>query len=431
MAKKAKLLEQLGKNIKNIQINDDNFNVEEIDVEVLKEIKEKLRETITDYREDISYHPLENSIMITFLGLMANCNEWTEIREFAVLHHEWFKLFLDLTYDIPSLSTIKRCISVVDPSELEEVCIEMIINKITQLQELLDVKTEGKEIVAYDGKVCRGSKREETKDGKVKPLNAMTAFNVTKDISLGTKFIEDKTNEIPTGPELIKHLDLTNTISTFDALNTQEEIIKAIVEKGGDYVGALKGNQHSTFDDVVSYFSDDKLYNYAYNKCHYEETEKLHNQIEKRTYIMNDDIDYLNKDKWKNLKSVGICKKEVIKNDVKQVEIRYYITSLELKCLNDFKRAVREEWGIENNLHWHLDVTFKEDANTTMNKNAQANLNILRKLCLNILKLVKPMYNKSLKLIRFRIGQNFEEEIINIFRCLNINKLKEITQKTK
>lgn len=156
MAKKAKLLEQLGKNIKNIQINDDNFNVEEIDVEVLKEIKEKLRETITDYREDISYHPLENSIMITFLGLMANCNEWTEIREFAVLHHEWFKLFLDLTYDIPSLSTIKRCISVVDPSELEEVCIEMIINKITQLQELLDVKIEEKEIVAYDGKVCRG-----------------------------------------------------------------------------------------------------------------------------------------------------------------------------------------------------------------------------------------------------------------------------------
>ena len=242
----------------------------------------------------------------------------------------------------------------------------------------------------------------------------MSAYNVDKDICLATKFIEEKTNEIPTGPELIKLLDLTNTISTFDALNTQEKTIKSIVDKHGDYVAALKGNQHNFYQDVVDYFEDEELYNKAYQKCHYEESEKAHNQLEKRTYIMTDDIKWLNTKKWANLKSIGLCKKESIRNGNRILEIRYYITSLTIDEIRDFTRTIRDEWGIENNLHWHLDYTFKEDANTTMNKNAQANLNILRKLSLNVLKLIKPFYNKSLKLIRFRIGQNFEEEIYRV-----------------
>lgn len=109
-------------------------------------------------------------------------------------------------------------------------------------------------------------------------------------------------------------------------------------------------------------------------------------------------------------------------------DVRYYITDLESSEIKDFKNAVRGEWGIENNLHWHLDYTFKEDANLTMSKNAQANLNILRKLCLNILKLVKPIYNKSLKMIRFILGQDFENEIGRVLCCLNIDELKKITE---
>ena len=94
--------------------------------------------------------------------------------------------------------------------------------------------------------------------------------------------------------------------------------------------------------------------------------------------------------------------------------MRYFISSLECENINDFSRAIRDEWGIENNLHWHLDVTFKEDANRTADKTAQSNLNILRKLSLNILELVKPLYNKSLKLIRFKLGQDFKNEIKKI-----------------
>lgn len=425
MAKKSKLLEQIGKQMKDIQIE-----IEDMDIEVLKELTIAMKD-VTDFRADISYQPLENIIMITFVCLLANCNEWTEIHEFATIKHKWFARFLDLKYGIPSLSTIRRTMSVVDPKELETVCVEMIIKKIDKLQNLLRIEeSKEKDIISYDGKVCCGSKRDDTKDGKIKPVNAMTAFNVTKDISLATCFIEDKTNEIPTGPELIKLLDLTNTISTFDALNTQEKTIKAIADKHGDYVAALKGNQHNFYDEVVEYFKDKELYKKAYDDCHYEESEGSHNQIEKRTYILTEDIGWLNTKKWEKIKTIGMCKKECIKKDKREIEVRYYISSLSIKDIKDFARAVRGEWGIENNLHWYLDVTFKEDANTTMNKNAQANLNILRKLALNILKLVKPFYNKSLKLIRFRLGQNFEQEIANVLKYLNTNELEKITSQS-
>lgn len=431
MAKKSKLLEELGKNMKGIKFESED-ELEELDIDVLKDITIHMRD-VTDYRADISYQPLENVIMITFLAIMGNCDEWNEIYEFGLIHQEWFSKFLNLKYGIPSVSTLRKTMALVDPEELEEVCVNFIINKIKQLTELFmsngnneDIQ---KDIIAYDGKICRGSKRDNTKnDGKVLPVNAMTAFNVTKDIPLATKFIGDKTNEIPTGPELIKLLDLTNTISTFDALNTQKKTIKAIAGKGGDYVGALKGNQHNFYKDVVDFFEDKKLYEEAYAQCHYEEVEYAHSTNEKRTYVMTENIGWLEIDGWEKIKSIGVCTREYAENGIPKKDTRYFITSLGIDDIKDFCRAIRDEWGIENNLHWQLDVTFKEDKNRTMIKDAQANLNILRKFALNILKLIKPLYNKSLKLIRFRIGQNFEEEIEKILPYLNIEELKRLVK---
>lgn len=431
MTKKSKLLEQLGEEITKAT---KNINVNEIPIVFLEELTNNIKYEVIDYRANIAYQPLENIIMITFVGLLANCNEWTEIYEFAVLHSKWFEEFLDLKYGIPSISTIRKAMALVDPFELENSCVNIIINKIISLCEIFKSKNideleedkKEKDVISYDGKVCRSSKRNCTINGEILPVNAMTAFNVTKDIPLATKFIDEKTNEIPTGPELIKLLDLTNTISTFDALNTQWKTIEAIANKGGDYVGALKGNQHNFYKDVVDYFDNKELYNEAYKNCHYEEVEKAHGCQEKRIYIMTENIEWLEIKKWKNLKSIGMCIREYEENEVKKKDIRYYISSLCEKEIKDFSRTIRDEWGIENNLHWQLDVTFKEDANRTMNKNAQANLNILRKLALNILKLVKPMYNKSLKLIRFRLGQNFEKEIRQVLLYLNTDELKKL-----
>ena len=326
--------------------------------------------------------------------------------------------------------------AIIEPEELETICVSFILERISKLTNLLlpqknNDSDDKKDVISYDGKTCCGSRRDNTINGEILPVNAMTAFNVTKDIPLATKFIDEKTNEIPTGPELIKLLDLTNTISTFDALNTQKKTIKAIVEKGGDYVGALKGNQHSFYKDVVNYFKDKKLYSEAYEYCHYEETERAHSCTEKRTYVMTEDIKWLETKGWEGIKSIGICTREYTEKVILKKDTRYFISSLGTDDINDFCRAIRDEWEIENNLHWHLDVTFKEDKNKTMIKNAQANLNILRKFALNFLKLVKPLYNKSLKLIRFRIGQNFEEEINKILLCLNVEELERLVNQNQ
>ena len=255
MARKAKLLEKLGEEIKDIKIE----NVNELDIDILKEITIHMRD-LTDYRGDISYQPLENIVLIVFIALMANCNEWIEIYQFGVIHKDWFSRFLNLKYGIPSLSTIRRTMAVIDPAELEEQCVKIITKKIEEMvklfqgkQELLVDEVKEKDIISYDGKVCNSSSRKKSKTGKQKPVNAMSAFNVTKGMCLATKFIDEKTNEIPTGPELIKMLDLTNTISTFDALNTQEKTIKAIVEKGGNYVAPIKENQKTLYNDIKDY----------------------------------------------------------------------------------------------------------------------------------------------------------------------------------
>lgn len=423
MSRKSKLLEEIGKSLKDIKME----NVQELDKEVLQELKVEIEEKLTDERMDVSYQPLVNIVMITFLALMGNANEWTEIYQFGVIHKEWFGTFLDLKYGIPSVSRIRIVMGLIDPKELEEICVNFIIEKVKALQELCQIEdTEEKDIMSYDGKTCNGSSRENTVNGKVKPVNAMSAFNVSKDICVATKFIEEKTNEIPTGPQLIKMLDLTNTISTFDALNTQEKTITAIVEQGGNYVAAVKGNQGNLYKNIKEYFEDSDCYEEAQEESYCEEIEKAHNCRERRIYVMTSKIGWLEgKNKWKNLQSIGMVTREYELKGEKKQDTRYYITDLNSNDINDFKRAVRGEWGIENNLHWQLDYVFKEDANLTMNKNAQANLNILRKLCLNILKLVKPLYSKSLKLIRFQLGQDFEKEIINVLLYLNIDNLKD------
>lgn len=450
MSRKSKLLQNLGEMMKENRINDVNV----LNTDVLSEITIRMKE-VTDYRRDTSYQALENIIMIVFIAILCDCDEWEEIYQFGVIHQKWFENFLNLEYGILSVSTIRKTMAIVDPSELEEVCVNFIISKVTAMEMILnslvemennitnkvieeniktnvDLSISEKDTIAYDGKTCNGSKRINTKNGKVKPVNAMSAFNVTKDICLATKFIDEKTNEIPTGPELIKLLDLTNTISTFDALNTQEKTIEAIVDKGGNYVAAVKGNQKLLHKDIKDFFEDDNLYNKAKDEAFIEVIEKSHNQIEKRTYVMTSKIDWLpDKNKWKNIKSIGIVKREYKMDNKNKIDIRYYITDLDSSEINDFKNAVRDEWGIENNLHWHLDYTFKEDHNSTMNKKAQANLNILRKLSLNILKLVKPFYNKSLKMIRFILGQNFENEISKVFSCLDIESLKKLTEKNQ
>lgn len=429
MARKSKLLTEIGEIIKNKE-ELGIYKIENIDYEILKELNKKFMYLEDERDGNYGLYYMNEVVIIVFLALLANCDEWIQIRMFAVKHYEWLKNFLNLHYGIPSVSTISRIMSMVDPKELEIICVDFIFNKVKKIEKKIHIENK-RDITILDGKVAKSSGRTSSKDGEIKKVQAMSAYSMKYDMTLATEFIEDKTNEIPTAPKLLNRLDLTNTIITFDALNTQEKTIEHIIKNHGDYVAPVKANQEILYQDLIDYFEIDNIKN---EMKYFITTEKNHSQIEIRKYYLTEDVNWIsNKKKWRNLTSIGMVEKECQNLNTGEVKIekRYYITSLYESEIKDFIDAVRGEWTIENNLHWHLDVTFKEDKNLCSQKLAQKNLNILRKLGLNILKIAQPLYKLSLKNIRFKLSMDFENEFNKLLTILDEQSLLEFIESSK
>ena len=222
-------------------------------------------------------------------------------------------------------------------------------------------------------------------------------------------------------PEVIKRLDLTNVICTWDALNTQKDNVKAVISKKGDYCVALKANQGNFYKDVQDYFDEDKmlLIQSGYEGGYQLSREKNHEAIITYEYYQTEDIKWYEEyKKWDGLRSIGLIKKTIENSDgTKTEEKRYYISSLLLN-IQLFSYAIRKHWNVENKLHWQMDFTFKSDDNTTMNKKALFNLQIIKKFCLKILNIAKEEKKKSLKRIRKDISRNVEKELIEIFKLM-------------
>lgn len=427
MSKKSTLLKEIGNVVNN---NYDNINVFDINFDILKALNLKMMNLEDSRHSSYDLHYMNEIVLMVFLALLSNCDEWTQIHMFAVQHEQWLHNFLKLPYGLPSISTIKRVIAMIDPKDLETICVEFIYEKTSEIERELHIENK-KDIISLDGKEINSSGRNNSINGKIDNIQAMSAYSSKYDMTLATEFIEEKTNEIPTGPKLLSRLNLENTIITFDALNTQEKTIQYIVKNKGDYVAPVKANQGNLYEDLKAYFDSDEL---KKRSNYYSEKEKSHSQVEIRDYYLISDIEWIsNKNKWRKLTSIGVVEKtisDLITGEEKQ-EIRYYITSLYDSELKDFAQAVRSEWEIENNLHWHLDVTFKEDRNLTSEKTAQKNLNILRKLGLNILKMAQPLYKLSLKNIRLQLCMNFEDEFYKILTLLDKKKIIELIKSSK
>ena len=367
-------------------------------------------------------HKLEDIVLITFFAVLAKCNEWTEIESFAKKKEKWLKQYLELPGGIPSHDTIQRVISIINPETLYNDCIKYLIEKM----DLITEKNDEKDILSMDGKVSIGSSRNKENTEEIKPVNTMSIYSHNYGVSLIQDYIEEKSNEIPMGPELIKKLNLTNCILTADALNTQRETVTAIKEAHGDYVLALKKNQKNFYDDVKDYLDDPNILKEIEN--YYEETEKSHSKIITRKYYMTSNIKWLNnKDKWDKLKSIGVEKKIITSVQTGEVneENRYFIISF-TDDIKTFADAVRKHWGVENNLHAPLDIVFKEDSNKTLEKNGAKNLGIIKRIVLSILKFVQTYYKISLNLIRTNLSFDFENEIDNIFKLLDVEKIKQL-----
>ena len=422
MAKKCKKLEEIKKMFEEIEIDVDKINTNEFQNFMI----------IFKKQDDIRMqgkvkHLMSDIIMITFLAILARCDGWDEIAMFANSKEKWLKEFLELPNGIPSHDTIQRVISLLNPETLYSSCIKFLIEKIDELTQ----KDNVKDVLSMDGKVSKGSSRNQETTKEIKALNTMSIYSHNYGVSLVQDYIEDKSNEIPMGPELIKKLDLTNCILTADALNTQKETVKAIIEAKGDYVLALKKNQKTLYEDVKDYLDDEEVLKEIEKENYSEDKEKSHSKIITRKYYMTDQIKWLNgKEKWKNLKSIGVEIKtsESIQTGKITEERRYFIISFK-DDIHSYADAVRKHWGVENNLHAPLDIVFKEDANRTLEKNGARNLGILKRICLAVLKFVQTYYNMSLNKIRFLLSLDFENEIEKILKLLNTKDIALLLKK--
>ena len=416
MSKKSSKLLELSNMFEKINIDFDKLNNKGIK-DMINIIK---RQDDTRYQPNVR-HKIEDIILITLFALLAKCNEWTEIESFAKKKEKWLRKYLELPNGVPSHDTIQRVISILNPSTLYRDAINYLIEKIDYI-----TSTEEKDILSMDGKTSNGSARCTGINKETETVNTMSVYSNNYGISLIQDYISNKTNEIPMGPRLLEQLQLKDCIVTADALNTQVETIKAILKGKADYVLPVKENQLLTYKEIKEYFEDKDLFKKSKETNYKKVISKEHNGIITREYCMVDDIKWMNKkEKWPGLKSIGLARNTIERDEKKVVENRYYIISF-ANDIELFAKSVRSEWGVENNLHAPLDIVFKEDCNKTLEKNGSKNLGILRRIALAILKFVQTYYKKSLNLIRTDLSFDFENEIENIFKLLDVEQLMQL-----
>lgn len=369
------------------------------ELSVMQELLEYLGMVRDNRQEKKVLHKMSDIIALVFFAMLGNANEWVEIEAFGKEHEDFLRRHLELANGIPSHDTIQRVFAMVSSEFLQ------VFH--SHWNEMLN-SGEGekiKKILAIDGKTQRGNGNKKQK------ANHIVSAVDEKCFCLGEQLVNGKSNEITAIPELLASLNVKGHIITTDALGCQTEIVKKIRKKQADYVLAVKGNQPLLHEDVKLYFSDVELL----SKCAYTKSvEKARNGIEKREYWQTEDIGWMSQMKdWSGLKSIAMTRNTITKDGVETRETRYFISSLALD-VKELARAIRGHWMVES-YHWHLDVTFREDENHTIEKQAAFNLNILRKLALNVLKIFDTgKKNTSLKLKRFSIGTNPEKHLESI-----------------
>lgn len=367
-------------------------------------------EYIEDVRQEKKVrHKLKDILVIVLFATLANADDWMEIAQFAEVYEDYLKKYIRLENGVPSHDTIQRVMGMVSPEALQHLYVKW--------QELLDSGGGGllKKIICIDGKTMRGSKKKDEK-----PLHVVSAWNKEDGFCMGQKAVTEKSNEITAIPVLLETIQIKGNIVTIDAMGTQTAIAEKIKSRRADYILAVKRNQKTLYNDIKDYFSEKEFLEKIKEKgCYKKTVEKAHGQVETREYYQTGDIKWLEQRKgWKGVKSIIMECKTLEKEGERLTEYRYFISSL-AEDTELASRAVRGHWSVES-MHWHLDVTFREDYNTTADKTAAQNHNIIRKWCLSVLKLAElSLKNKrgSLKKKRFAISLNpirFLEEVLSV-----------------
>jgi predicted transposase YbfD/YdcC len=331
---------------------------------------------LTDPRIDRTrLHDLLDIIAIAICAVVAGADSWDDIEDFGHAKIGWLKSFLPLTNGIPSHDTFRRVFERLDPDQFQRCFLGWI--------EALHEATE-RQVVAIDGKTLR---RSFDRAGGKSALHTVHAWATANHLLLGQVAVDEKSNEITAIPKLLKMLEITGAIVTIDAMGCQKEIARTIRGRGADYVLALKANHERLFEQVVAFFDGAcaRLMKGPDIRYHREWGEG-HGRTECRRCWATSDLSWVEgREEWAGLKSVAMVEAERFVGDSLSVETRYYLSSLE----NDaglLNGAARSHWGVENSLHWVLDVAFDEDRSRIKKENAPENFGLLRRLALCLLK---------------------------------------------
>jgi predicted transposase YbfD/YdcC len=329
-------------------------------------------------------HDLIDILIIAICCLLCEGDTFNDMEDFGHAKQAWFKTFLKLRNGIPSHDTFNRVFSALDPQAF----LECFLQWTQSLRQAV-----AQEIVALDGKALRRALNKNES-----PKYIVSAWAESNGLVLGQLKVEEKSNEIRALPQLLRVLELAGCIVTVDAMGCQKKIAKEIIEADADYVLALKGNQEKVHDEVRS-FLDSTLLEKQRSRPkgavlapeviglqQFQTVEKDHGRLETRTYYQSDYLDWFaDRGKWEGLCSVGMVESMRELNGKVTTERRYYLCSLKAE-VQTFARAVRGHWGVENKLHWSLDVSFREDQSRARQGYAAENLATLRRLALNLLK---------------------------------------------
>ena len=336
-------------------------------------------------------HELTNIIVMSIYAILCGCADCESISYFLELRKEYFinLLKLDERYGVPSADTLLRVFAIIDAKKFMEIFSDWI-------KEVINKKAKGndKKAIAIDGKAVKAA-TDKINGGNIPYV--VSAYLTDIGVSIGQVKVDEKSNEITAIPELLDLIDITGCIVTIDAIGTQTKIINKIISKQGNYCLPLKTNQRQAYKDVEEYFKYIENTKLEKSKIEYNRViEKGHGRYEKReTYVIKN-IDKL--ESLEKFKGVQTLIKTVNYREIKGEESKqekYYISNVKLSA-EEFGKITRKHWQIENNLHWVLDVYFKEDLSTAKKSNAIHNLSLLRKICYNLIKLDDSVKRKEI-----------------------------------
>jgi predicted transposase YbfD/YdcC len=358
----------------------------------------RLRDPRRNHRKK---HLLMDIIVITLCAVICGANDWQQVVTFGDKRYVWLKTFLALPNGIPSHDTFERVFDRLDPQAFLS-CFQGWVEALTHAL--------GLKHIAIDGKTLRHSGNETT---KLKPLHIVSAWATEHHLSLGQVAVDDKSNEITAIPRLLELLDVHGALVTIDAMGCQKAIAKKIVAGGGDYVLSVKDNQPNLLADIQETLT--AALEKGQQGVEYETytiTNKGHGREETRSYTIVTDLERIrNRKEWEELKVVGMYISTRIVAGKRSDEAHYFIGS-RLTGAQVYGAAIRDHWGIENKLHWQLDVTFAEDANRVQRRHGAENLALLRRLALSLLKRHGGKESMACKRMAAGLDPAYLEEIL-------------------